>query len=160
MRQRNGVWANLTNFKNGDATRIEGSMNQIHGKKSVTDIIDVSERCCVFTVLRSIFYNELKPLKFAREKWRPSDNVQVVDGRTYFRAPSMRDYVHPGTKRLGHTRPHTIRIALHQFLAEIVPGSSRFRRNVCPTPDDFKVDGTCKIFVRQIALISVLCALL
>jgi len=106
MRQGNGVWANVTNFKDGETTRIKGSMNLMHGKKSVADIIDISERCYVFTVLWSIFYNEPKPLKFARGKGRPSDNVQVVDGRTYFGAPPMRDYVHPGTKRLGPTR-HT-----------------------------------------------------
>jgi len=151
MRQGNGVWANVTNFKDGETTRIKGSMNQIHGKKSVADIIDISERCYVFTVLWSIFYNELKPLKFARGKGRPSDNVQVVDGRTYFGTPPMRDYVHPGTKRLGHTRPHTIRIAVHQILAEIIPGPRRFRRDVCPTSDDFKVDSTREIFIRQIA---------
>jgi hypothetical protein len=151
MRQGNGVWANVTNFKDGDTTKIKGSMNNIHGKKSIADIINISERCYIFTVFWSIFYNELKPLKFARGKGRLSDNVQVVDGRTYFRAPPMRDYVHPGTIRLGDTRPHTIRITLHQILAEIIPGPRRFRSVVCPTSDDFKVDSTRETFIGQIA---------
>ena len=138
----------MTNFKNGKATKIKGTMNHIRAKKSIADIIDISKCCHIFIILWSIFDNEPKPLKFARGKERPSDNVQVVDGRTYFRAPPMRDYVHPRTNQRGHTCPHTIWITLHQILAEIFPALCRFRRIMCPASDDFKVNSTGEIFIE------------
>ena len=63
----------------------------------------------------------------------------------------MRDYVHPGTSVLGETGPHTMRIALHQFSAEFVLSTRRFRRSVGSSSDDFDVNCTGEIFVRQMA---------
>jgi hypothetical protein len=39
--------ANLTNFEDGDPTKIENSMNQLIGNKSV----DISERCYILSTM-------------------------------------------------------------------------------------------------------------
>ena len=82
-----GVWTNVTNFEDGDFTKIKVSMNYIHCQKSVADIISIPEACYVFTVFCSIFYNEPKPLKFTREK-RQSDHVQVVRQENELQSPA------------------------------------------------------------------------
>ena len=48
----------MTNFEDGDLTKIENSMNHLIGDKSVVNIVDISESCYIFTVFWSIFYNE------------------------------------------------------------------------------------------------------
>ena len=43
-------WANVTNFENGDLTKIENSMDHLMGNKSVVNIDDISERCYIFII--------------------------------------------------------------------------------------------------------------
>ena len=51
----------MTNFEDGDLTRIEGSMNYLIGNKSVTNIVDIFERY-IFIVFWSILYDLPQPL--------------------------------------------------------------------------------------------------
>jgi hypothetical protein len=62
--------ANMTNFEDDNSARIKCSMNLIHGKNSIADVIDVSECSYILTVIWSIVYNKLKPLKITRETGR------------------------------------------------------------------------------------------
>jgi hypothetical protein len=58
----------MTNFEDDDSAKIEFVMNLMYGKNSIANVIDLSERCHILIVLWSVGYNELKPLKVAREK--------------------------------------------------------------------------------------------